>query len=121
MQFPQDQAPAATTPVSIRLPTVLLARIDADVAAWNKVHAKSPETRSDRIIYLLEYAYQAGSLNQFIDLMKAQYLEILAVTPEQIAAGAASHNQVRNLADRVNDIDDKMAEVLALLIKLTAQ
>jgi hypothetical protein len=121
MSFPQDQVPTPTTPVSIRLPSLLLERIDADVASWNKGHAKSPETRSDRIIYLLEYAYQAGALNQLVDLMKAQYLEILAVTPEQLAAGAASHNQVSNLADRVNDIDDKLADVLAILTKLSAQ
>lgn len=119
MQFPQDEAPAPTIPVSIRLPSALLQRIDADVKAWNKDHAKAPETRSERIIYLLEYAYQAGTLNQFIDLMKSQYLEMLAVTPAQIAAGAASHNQVQNLADLVNDIDDKVSDIWTALKTIT--
>lgn len=112
MIFPNDEAPTPTVPVSIRLPGFLLERLDADVDTWNKEHPKAKETRSDRIIYLLEYAYQSGTLNQFIDLMKAQYLEILAATPQQLSAGVSSYNQVSNLANRVNEMDDKLDVIL---------
>lgn len=101
MDFPENEAPITTTAISIRLPSPLLKRIDEDVAG-------TKESRSERIIYLLEYAYQAGSLNQFIDLMKAQYLEILATTPQQLSEGVSTYNQVNNLENHVNEIDDKL-------------
>jgi len=107
------------SPVKITIypPASLLARIDQEVDQWNKAHPKSPETRSDRITYLLEYAYDAGNLSHFIDLMKSQYLEILATTPQQIAAGAATYNQADLINYRLNDIDDKLQELTALLQK----
>lgn len=110
--FPADQPPAPPVPVSCRLPAALVQQIDYDAAGLK-------QTRSERIAYLLEYAHQAGNLNQFIDLMKAQYLEIMAVTPEQIAAGASTYNQVDNLAERVNDIDDKLQIMIELLQQKT--
>lgn len=113
MLFPADQPPEPTVPVSIRLPAALLEKIDNDVQIWNKSHPRSPDTRSDRIIYLLEYAYQAGTLNQFIDLMKAQYMNMLAVTPEALQAGAAGFGQVELVAGQVNDIEAKLDMLLA--------
>jgi hypothetical protein len=59
----------------------------------------------------LEYAYQAGALNNFIDLMKAQYLEILAATPQQLAEGVSTYNQVNNLENRMNEIDEKLQTI----------
>jgi len=113
MPFPADQPPEPTVPVSIRLPADLLQKIDSDVQIWNKSHPRSPDTRSDRIIYLLQYAYDAGTLNQFIDLMKAQYLNILATTPEALQAGSAGFGQVQVMADQVNDIEDKINVLLS--------
>jgi len=107
-RFPDDQPPAPPVPVSCRLPAALVQQIDYDAAGLK-------QTRSERIAYLLEYAHQAGTLNQFVDIMKAQYLEIMSVTPEQIAAGASTYNQVENLTDRVNDIDDKLQSIIKLL------
>ena len=113
MQSTPQTTPDATVPVSIRLPAALLARIDEDVRLWNKTHPKSPDTRTDRIIYLLEYAYDAGTLNQFIDMMKAQYMNAIATTPEALRAGAAGFAQVEHMADQVNDIDDKLDMLLS--------
>lgn len=113
MQFPADEPQEPTVPVSIRLPAALLAKIDNDVQVWNKSHPRSPDTRSDRIIYLLEYAYDAGTLNQFIDLMKAQYMNALATTPEAQRAGAAGFGQVELMADQVNDIETKLDMLLS--------
>jgi hypothetical protein len=103
----------ATIAVSIRLPSLLLSKIDFDVETWNKAHPKSPETRSDRIIYLLQYAHDAGTLNQFIDLMKTQYLDLLSATPQQLSQGVSSYNQVQNLADRIAEIDEKLETILS--------
>jgi hypothetical protein len=113
MPFPANQPPEPTVPVSIRLPAALLEKIDNDVQVWNKSHPRSHDTRSDRIIYLLEYAYDAGTLNQFIDQMKAQYMNALATTPEALRAGAAGFGQVERMADQVNYIETKLDMLLS--------
>ena len=101
--------------VTARLPAALAGRIQNDVDGWNADHKLSPETKSDRMAYLLQYAYDAGSLNNFIDLMRAQYLEILAITPKQLAEGGATYNQQDTINYRLNDIDDKLDKVLRAL------
>ena len=101
--------------MTTRLPVALANRIKQDVEAWNSTHQQSPETRSDRMAYLLQYAYDAGNLNHFIDLMKAQYLEILATTPKQLAEGVATFNQQNTINYRLNDIDDKLDRILQML------
>lgn len=81
-----------TTSVSIRLPDDLLARIDADAE-----HFK--QSRTDRLTYLLEYAYQAGSLNSFIDTMAAQYAQAIAA-----AQGLPPNAALENLANEVDTL-----------------
>ena len=121
MQFPDDSTNSATVPVSIRLPENLLSRIDSDVETWNKAHPTSKETRSERIIYLLSYAYKAGSINQFVDFMQQQYLQAIAATPQQLAEGVSTFNQVNNLINNVNEIDDKLEAMAAQMKKLTGK
>jgi hypothetical protein len=114
MSFPPDDKPVITVPVSLRLPHTLLARIDADVDSWNRAHPKSPENRTDRMIYLLQYAFQAGELNCFIDLMREQYLKILMQTPAQVALGASSYIQVEALNEKVDLVCEKLDEISRL-------
>lgn len=118
MPFSSTTTPVRTIPVSIRIPADLLKRIDSDVEFWNQLHPRSPDTRSDRIIYLLEYAYSAGTLNDFIDLMKAQYINILATTPAQLSAGAAGFGQVELMAGQVNDIEIKLDRLITKIDEL---
>ena len=117
MKSKTEQKTDSPVKITIYPPASLLARIERDVDEWNKAHPKSQENRSDRINYLLEYAYDIGDLTHFIDLMKSRYLEMLAVTPEQLAAGAATYNQADLINYRLNDIDDKLQELAGLLQK----
>jgi hypothetical protein len=109
--------PAPQVKLTIYLPEELADRIESEVSDWNSAHPKSPETRSDRIAYLLQYAYDAGQLNQFVDLMKSQYLEILSSTPQQLAQGVATYTQADLINYRLNDIDDKLQELSVMLQK----
>lgn len=113
--FPADDLPTTFTPVTVRLTDVLLGRIDSDVTAYNLTHTKTPMNRTERVQALLDYAYQAGTLNQFIDQMQAQYMSVLSVTPTQIAAGAATHSQADRLENRVFDIEKKIDNLHELL------
>lgn len=109
MKFPADEPQEPTVPVSIRLPESLLAKIDRDVQIWNASHPRSPDTRSDRIIYLLQYAYDAGTLNQFIDLMRAQYVEMLSRSPTD----NSWEGPMERMSDQVNEIETKIDFLLA--------
>lgn len=118
MSFQSTERAAPTAAISVRLPGSLLERIDADVRKWNSSHPKSTENRSERVIYLLEYAYQAGALNQFIDLMREQYLKILTLTPEQVALGSSTFVQVESLHGRMESIEEKLSDILMMVAKL---
>lgn len=113
--FPADDPAPTFTPITIRLTDTLLRRIDGDVAAYNLTHTKTPINRTERVQALLDYAYQTGTLNQFIDQMQAQYMSVLSVTPTQIAAGAATHSQADRLENRVFDIEKKIDNLHELL------
>jgi len=111
MNFPLNQPPEKAIPISMRVPASLLQKIDADVDEWNRSHPKSPETRTDRLTYLIDYAYAAGKLNELIDTMRAQYLNILSLTPEQVIAGASTFNQVAAVQVQINDVQDQIAQI----------
>ena len=109
MLFPADQPPEPPVSVTIRLPAELLDRIDQDVLIWNKRHPASPSTRTERVTYLLGYAYDAGELNQFIDLMKAQYIEMLSRSPTD----NSWEGPMERMSDQVNEIEDKINMLLS--------
>ena len=111
MSFTANQPAEKATPISVRVPASLLQKIDSDVDEWNRSHPKSPETRTDRLIYLIEYAYAAGRLNELIDTMRAQYLNILSLTPEQVVVGASTFNQVAAVQVQINDLQDQIAQI----------
>jgi len=112
--------------ISVSLPVRLINRIQGELKALK-------QSRTERVEYLIEYAYDAGSLNRFIDLMANQYADQcrqLAEIPETSSYAQVDRlreqvcnleNTVRGQQNTIQELVDVMKGVSVTIVQLKQQ